>query len=316
VRLLSGRWGGNWIEYFAEARPKDIRHPWAVNLGIPASESQNPLILPLAGHELGHVVWRRKGAKGEFDPIIRAEIIHQYQQNWLRFKKTFDQAPSSPDRLETDLFSRRIWGQSYALAQRQLEEVFCDFVGVYVFGKSFLHSFRYLLAPSLGRYRSLNYPPLQARAQYMLQYATSLGVQPISGYADSFSEQEHSLAPSERFILEVADETTKTLHTRLPAMIDKYHGRAECFDTGRDDERCVKQSLLNLVPAASTKSMAAVVNAGWDVRLEIDEWAILTDIEDSVKRRSEKVRILRDLVWKSFEVYEFRKRIDKQQGAM
>ena len=32
--------------------------PEFIFIGIPASECQNPLILPLAGHELGHVVWR------------------------------------------------------------------------------------------------------------------------------------------------------------------------------------------------------------------------------------------------------------------
>jgi hypothetical protein len=42
--------------------------PEFVFIGIPASECHNPLILPLAGHELGHVVWRRKGAEAEFDP--------------------------------------------------------------------------------------------------------------------------------------------------------------------------------------------------------------------------------------------------------
>lgn len=154
--------------------------PEFIFIGIPASESQNPLILPLAGHELGHVVWRRKGAKKEFDPLIRAEIVRLYKERWARFTKTFDQAPSGPEKLETDLFSRGIWGQSYKLAQRQLEEVFCDYIGLYIFGQSFFHSFRYLIAPSLGYHRSENYPRLRDRAQYMMQYGQDLGLPEIT----------------------------------------------------------------------------------------------------------------------------------------
>jgi hypothetical protein len=77
----------------------------------------------------------------------------------------------------------------------------------------------------------------------------------------------------------------------------------------------VKQSLLNLVPAASAKSMTAVVNAAWEIRLEIDTWAILADVEDEVRRKKEKLRILRDLVLKSFEVYEFQKRVQKYEAS-
>jgi hypothetical protein len=289
--------------------------PEFIFIGIPASESQNPLILPLAGHELGHVVWRRKGAKKEFDPIIRAEIVRLYKKNWERFRKLFDQSPDKANKLETDLFSLRIWGQSYKLAQRQLEEVFCDYVGLYVFGRSFLHSFRYLIAPSLGYHRSLNYPRLRDRARYMMKYGVHLGLKEIPGYPNSFSEQENPLAPSEAFILEMADEATKNLYDKLPHMVEKYRGKAESFLEGTADEPGVKRSLLNLVPAASARSMTAVVNAAWDIRLKINNWHILSDIEDEAKRQKEKLRVLRDLVLKSFEVYEFRKHVEKYEAV-
>jgi hypothetical protein len=195
--------------------------PEFIFIGIPASESQNPLILPLAGHELGHVVWRRKGGKKEFDPIIRSEIIRLYKERWPRFT----------------------------------------------------HSFRYLIAPSLGHHRSVNYPRLHDRAEYMARYGKELGLPEITGYAESFSELDYTLAPGEALILEVADETTKNLHTKLPAIVDKYRGKAEPFSAGLGDEPGVKRSLLNLVPAASAKAMTAVVNAAWEIRLEIDKWA-------------------------------------------
>jgi hypothetical protein len=61
--------------------------------------------------------------------------------------------------------------------------------------------------------------------------------------------------------------------------------------------------------------MTAVVNAAWEIRLEIDTWAILADVEDEVRRKKEKLRILRDLVLKSFEVYEFQKRVQKYEAS-
>lgn len=289
--------------------------PEFIFIGIPASESQNPLIIPLAGHELGHVVWRRKSAKKEFDTTIRTEVVRLYKQNWDRVRKRFDQCPDNPEKLETDLFLLRIWGESYKLAQRQLEEVFCDFVGLYIFGQSFLHSFRYLISPSLGYNRSSNYPPLRERAKYMMDYGKSLRLKEIPEYANSFSEQKTALAPGEAFILEMADEATKNLHAQLPRVVEKYRGKVECFSAGIKDEAGAKQSLLNCVPAASTKSMTAVVNAAWDIRMNVDDWNILGDIEDETKRQKEKLRVLRDLVLKSYEVYEFRKRVQKYETS-
>ena len=113
--------------------------------------------------------------------------------------------------------------------------------------------------------------------------------------------------------MEAADQATENLHSKLPSMVEKYRGKAERFSTGTDDEPGVKQSLWNLVPAASARSMTAVVNAAWNIRLELDSWNVLTDIEDEAKRRKEKLRVLRDLVLKSFEVYEFRKRLQKNK---
>jgi hypothetical protein len=85
--------------------------------------------------------------------------------------------------------------------------------------------------------------------------------------------------------------------------------------TGRGEEASVKKCLLNLVPSASAKSMTAVVNAAWEIRLEVDKWNILPDVKDETKRKAEKLRILRDLVLKSFEVYEFKKRIAKYEAT-
>ena len=134
----------------------------------------------------------------------------------------------------------------------------------------------------------------------------------IANYEDSFSEQNYTMSPAETFIIEMSDAATENLHQQLPALVDKYRGRAGGFRAGTNDEPRVKKFLMSLVPAARVKSMASVVNAAWDIRLALDQWNVLTEIDEEDKRRAEKVRVLRDLVLKSFEVYEFRKRIAKQ----
>lgn len=285
--------------------------PDFIFIGIPASESQNPLILPLAGHELGHVVWRRRGAKKDFDTVIRSEILRLYREKWTEFSSRFNVATLTAGRLETDLFLSRIWGQSYRIAQRQLEEVFCDFVGLYVFGQSFLHSFRYLLAPSLGQYRAVNYPRLRDRARYLSVLAGQYKLPEIPYYSDSFSEQNPTLSPNDTFILQIADEATEKLHLLLFDQVEKYHGKAEKFDTGSAHEGAAEGFFRNLVPAASIRSVAAIINAAWKIRLDLDGWEILEEIKDLKERRAEKLRVLRDLVLKSLEVYEYQKRLEK-----
>jgi len=128
-------------------------------------------------------------------------------------------------------------------------------------------------------------------------------------YAEAFGEREPTLSPNDSFILKIADLATEQLYKLLIPLVDKYRGKAEKFDAGTAFEPAVGNCLRSLVPSASVTSMAAVVNAAWEIRLELDAWEILQDMSDHQKRRIEKLRVLRDLVLKSFEVYEYKKRL-------
>ena len=286
--------------------------PDFIFIGIPASECQNPLILPLAGHELGHVVWRRQGGQAEFDPKILACVIELYRANWDEFRKHFNIADDvSPDELATDLFLQRIWSKSYQLARTQLEELFCDSLGVYLFGQSFLHSFRYLLSPNLGQFRALGYPRISVRAQFMLDYAESVGVANIEGFVQAFDDADQPLTSGDAFIVKIADGVVERMHKELSPLVEKYKGTAKKFSGGQKEERGAIACLRSLVPPASVDSIAAIVNAAWGIRLELDGWRILEHVTDEFARRSAKQRILTDLVLKTFEIYEYSKRVGK-----
>lgn len=275
-------------------------------IGIPASECDNPLILPLAGHELGHVVWRRKGAKTAFDSVIRECVLDLYRKNWNEFSNLF-KPQFSPEKLESELFGQLIWGESNVLAQKQLEEIFCDFLGLYIFGRSYLHSFRYLLAPSLGQLRSPSYPPISRRANYLIYQARQYGIEHAADFAEIFSSGEPQLWPDKAFIVKMADSATEQLFTKLSELVEDFRGNAEMFSAGAAMESQAATCLKQLVPPTSVASIPAIVNAAWDIRLDLDSWNILEDVP-APDRRSEKIRVLRDLVLKSFEVYEYGKR--------
>jgi hypothetical protein len=186
-------------------------------------------------------------------------------------------------------------------------------MGVYVFGNAFLYSFRYLIAPSLGEARSIFYPRPRSRGKYMQEAANYYGLPKLSGFLDAFDAKEVSLSEAERFRVGIADDATERLHGQLLTIVERYAGKAEHFNTGACHEVSIEKNLRSLVPSASITSISAIANAAWKLRLDIDNWDILGAMKDKdgASRRAQKLRILRDLVLKSFEVYEFRKRVEK-----
>jgi len=268
--------------------------PKFVLIGIPASECHNPLILPLAAHELGHAVWRRKNVQVRFGPKIKRQIIDLYRQNKVEFDARYGSLSDRP--LMAALT------EIYKLATRQLEEIFCDFVGIYVFGEAFLHSFRYLIAPSLGYRRSPLYPGVRTRAEYMVEAAHNYGISGFDDFPASFGYRESESGRAPSLEQRIADEATNALFAELLGLVEKYKGKAECFTEGKGDEQRAFDSLSGLVPVAAIHSLAAIINAAWRLRLDIGEFKVEDDV---------KLRVLRDLVLKSLEVYEFRKRVEK-----
>lgn len=202
-------------------------------------------------------------------------------------------------------------GKSLALAKRQLEECFCDFVGVYSFGTSFLHAFRYLVAPSLGNFRNVQYPAIGKRAEYMQCAAKQYGFHTIERFSDSFSEQRPQLSQQDEIIVKIADGVTEKLYRELLPLVQKMCSKWPQFNISEEDEGRMKSNLWNLVPADGTDSIASIVHAGWGIRLELDDWPILLNIQEDEKRRREKLRVLGDLILKSFEVFEYRRRLEK-----
>ena len=107
-----------------------------VLIGLPASEAATALLVPLAGHELGHAVWRNRGIVGSAHATLQSRCEKLYEQNMPEFRRHF------PDYDPGDIVSKELLPEAIAesveLAVFQAEEVFCDLFAYAVFGESYL----------------------------------------------------------------------------------------------------------------------------------------------------------------------------------
>jgi hypothetical protein len=266
---------------------------------MPASESSNALIVPSAGHELGHTVWRIKGLYSQFEERLKDCVVKYYRDNWPSFKSIFGDHPD-PAKLTTDMLLISYWTPAFKLASRQSEECFCDFLGIRLFGDSFLHSFEYLIAPNLGQTRAPFYPPLVKRAKYMVQCATALGFSPQEDFPSRFSETHFRSNQREKFVLEAGDAATEQLVPELIRSADLIPNESEVPGCSLDLTSSVYESFKNVEPAFGTSAtFQDIVNAAWKVYLTPDLWP------EKLVPPGRKFEVLSELALKSIEVLEF-----------
>jgi hypothetical protein len=66
--------------------------PGFVLIGLPATESSNPLLVPLAGHELGHSVWETEGFYKIFEKKIEDRVLDELMTNkWKDYSAIYPQ---------------------------------------------------------------------------------------------------------------------------------------------------------------------------------------------------------------------------------
>ncbi|OJU26050.1 MAG: hypothetical protein BGN91_15870 [Nitrobacter sp. 62-13] len=200
--------------------------------------------------------------------------------------------------LLTDLFLRSFWTQSYKLASRQIEELFCDVIGLRLFGESFLYSFIYLISPYIGD-RAPHYPTLAARVNILLEAATRFSVDIPNGFASYFLDPSKKLNSADKFMLDMADAASNALATNLIVAVEAHIASTTMnLPTNAERDRIVKH-FCALSPASDVKSLGDIINAGWKIRLDWDLWG------DFGFNQTTKAEILNDLVFKTMEVSEF-----------
>lgn len=272
-------------------------------IGLPASESSNPLLLPLAGHELGHALWLRQGLHRELGPIVREQVMEAIRERWPECVKEFPGFSSiDPDKLDTQMNTTPLL-TAFDWCTHQCEEMFCDFVGLAVFGISFYNAFAYTLSPGLAEARSPRYPDVRARVDRLGEAGKTFGLEPPERFAKCIAvSQTPVFTASDKLLLKIAEQASATIWPRLLekacALTARVNGGA---DPSRLDRILARFRLV--APADNVQYLADIFNAAW---LAYDDEAMWKDYPKIHMNRHE---VLKDLVLKNLEIFEIERRL-------
>ncbi len=269
--------------------------PNYVLIGLPASESENALIFPTAGHELGHNIWHANGFSQKYRDDIETCIYRAYENNRSQFELTFTLKGSD---IRNDMFAQPIVRKSMAFALRQIEELFCDAIGILLFGQSYIFAFDYLISPTVSGHRTGEYPNTRKRIEYITGFARSIDIQ-LSDFADRFLPEKFSGVDAADFIIKMADIAVEDMATvvfnaaqnyilsRLPDNINKSREDKilSCFKLGR--------------PTLEAAPLGDTINSAWRVYNDPDRTS------QSKEHGVEIIAFLTDLIIKSAENLEF-----------
>jgi hypothetical protein len=301
--ILSSEWSFSPFTYPAVF--KDL--PDLMFIGLPACEAGNALIVPLTGHELGHSLWRMPPAVSSADftnlkQLLQNQLVTAFTGDWTNFLRIF-KITYDPSELLQNLFLRNIWVQSFRFAFRQAEELFCDLLGLRLFGEGFLYSFMYVICPNLGD-RAPHYPPLASRVNTLANGCSAFRIDLPADFGSYFSEPRCSyLSSEENFIVRMADVAVDALAQDLVTTVDRHIAAAgPTLPSNAERDRIAKQ-FKSLSPASQANSLADIINAGWQIRLNPTSWEAF-GFDEATARTT-----LSDLVYKTVEVLEYETRV-------
>jgi len=174
--------------------------PGFVLIGLPAPESSNPLLVPLAGHELGHSVWVNRGLSQEFKERIEEGVLHELSTSRRKdYEEVFPHIQVEDPR--DGKSARTTLMLAYTWALLQTEEIFCDFFGLRLFAESYLYAFTYLISPGRAGSRSTNYPNIKQRVCYLGKAAEARGISVPVGFQSAFIQQDEPDEKASKLLL-------------------------------------------------------------------------------------------------------------------
>lgn len=285
-----------------------------VLIGLPAPESSNPLLLPLAGHELGHAVWEHERMALKYDRKIWDGVLDALLENrWDAYAHLHLHTKEDVERSRSpDVFVGLTWRPAYTWALLQIEEMFSDFLGLRLFGESFLYAFAYLLSPGVSGQRSVGYPEIKRRVSHIVQAAKMMGVEVPVDYASTFDGETEPTDPTTSLLVGLADEVSASLEQELIQLAMELADTKQIPKKTKNTVEAIATAFRKwVVPARMSASLVDVLNAGWECNRDENLWNDIPQItgnktEDFEKNRN---RVLRDIMFKSMEVAEIHERL-------
>ncbi len=274
--------------------------PGFIFIGLPATESDNPLLIPLSGHELGHSIWTTYKLAEKVKAEFKAGVIDYICKNWKQYQSLFPNVQQAD--LQSGLFALETWEHALSWSLNQAKETFCDLVGLRIFGTAFLQAFAYLFAPNVASPRSARYPDPLKRVQHLLKAARekTYNYDIPSDYEDMFCERPTpALAPGERFQLKIADFVLASKVDMLIEEADNIVSKTDIPKPCETESERIRKRFEFVVPAQKARSLVDIVNAAWKAYNDQNLWKSMPKIAE------EKTRILADLVLKNIEIFAY-----------
>ncbi|MCX5814121.1 MAG: hypothetical protein NT178_16495 [Proteobacteria bacterium] len=285
-----------------------------VLIGLPAPESSNPLLLPLAGHELGHSIWEHERFSTNYEQLIEEGILKELINNrWSDYNVLYPQYRKE-DIESGDMFAQQSLRPAYTWAKLQVEEMFCDFFGVCLFAESFLYAFAYLLSPGTSGLRSLRYPNITRRVSHHVQAAKVLGVNVDAEYESSFEKELEPADPATALLVSLADVVSASFEGELIKLAKNFASKNDVPEKNLDNVRDISKLFSAYVmPIKKPASLVDIMNAGWECNMNENLWEGIPQIKgiDEKDTRRNRDRILRDIILKSMEIAEIYERLEK-----
>jgi hypothetical protein len=263
-------------QYIPYTYPQNYEHlPQFIVIGLPASEGSNALVLPAIGHELGHSLWRKWKLEKEFKPAIEKKIGHKIESSAAR-----------EEAIDNGLL--------------QLQEFFCDFVGLYIFGQAYLDSFDDLLSPSQSKERDPQYPSVKERARALSRNMRRLSLLQVRGFELRFSEQSLAADQSDqtRISLRLADEASSKLADQAAKRAFFLCRKRGLRPPSWNDAKRISKTFESGMPAEDTTGLGAVLNGSW---LAFKSERFLPGQDDQ-----KRIAYLNELTMKSIEILELK----------
>lgn len=300
--LISSEW-----TYVPFTYPMSVDQlPDAILIGTPAPESGNPLLIPLAGHEVGHSAWRMYGCSPLYARMANQAVKEEIDRNKEAGKALLEAAPLKA--LDKD----RVINQCAGHVMEQLEEIFCDLFGLYLFGYGFIAAFDYLLGPG-GHVRGLDYPSDDQRMAILVEAAGdkvegALDLRLDAAMAAHWTVAAPSLA--DKAGAEIVDAVTRSM---VPQVRTDLFARLQSLGINPPQQHVIDnvlQAFERGEPYPERVELGEIVSAGWH-RLRALDLAPCRGADEEEKRgnRSKSYKVLADLVLKTIEVAEYHDRI-------
>lgn len=275
--------------------------PGSILIGTPAPESGNPLLIPLAGHEVGHSAWRVYAFGPRYAPLVSDAVTQELDRNAKVMSALEKAQPMGA------LDKERIVDQCSDHIMQQLEEVFCDLFGLFLFGPAFIAAFDYLLGPG-GYNRTLDYPSDQQRMVFLAAAASDQQIELDPEMVDVWTVAQPLKA--DRAEAEVIDAVMGQLVPQMQQDLFATIGRSGARPPKADVIDNVLDAYRRGEPYPERVELGESVSAGWKRLRQLDvETFDGKDHAERERNRARSYKVLADLVLKTVEVAEYHDRV-------